>query len=113
MGLEPFFPIWGTPTQALAHRMIELGLKAQLTCLNPKQAPADLAGASFDLDFLEALPDTVDPCGESGEFHTFAWDGPMFNQHIPIQVGETIERDGFLFTDISLATPRANTNYSL
>lgn len=100
-GIEPMFPIWGTPTQALAEEMISAGLKTILSCVDPRQAPPELAGREFDLRLLQELPAAVDPCGENGEFHSFAYAGPMFSQPIDVTVGRIIERDGFIFADLS------------
>jgi diphthamide synthase (EF-2-diphthine--ammonia ligase) len=49
---------------------------------------------------LADLPEGVDPCGERGEFHTFVWDAPGFREHIEIETGDVIERDGFVFCDV-------------
>ena len=99
-GIEPLFPLWGMDTHELARRMVAEGLRATITCVDPKQMPADFAGRTFDSVFIDALPDHVDPCGENGEFHSFAWSGPMFGKEIPFDKGETVERDGFVFTDL-------------
>ncbi len=104
LDIEPLFPIWGLDTQTLARDMVESGLRATLTCVDPRQMDATHAGADFDVRFLECLPESVDPCGENGEFHTFAWDGPMFSRPIECQKGEVVERDGFVFADLVLAT---------
>jgi uncharacterized protein (TIGR00290 family) len=104
VGLQPCFPLWQIPTTALSHEMIAAGLKAELTCVDPRQLNPKYVGRSFDARLLEALPDNVDPCGENGEFHTFAWDGPMFATPVPVQLGKKVERDGFWFADISPAT---------
>jgi uncharacterized protein (TIGR00290 family) len=100
-GITPLFPLWSRPTAELAREMIDGGLRAQITCIDPNHMPATLAGAQYDSDFLKALPDGVDPCGENGEFHSFAFDGPMFNRRIGFTVGESVERDGFIFTDLA------------
>lgn len=99
-GLEPVFPIWGIPTDQLARDMVDAGLRATISCVDPKQAPATLAGRVFDADFLDSLPAGVDPCGENGEFHSFAWAGPMFATEVAVQAGEVVERDGFVFADL-------------
>lgn len=99
-GYEPLFPLWGLDTHDLAATMVDGGLKAILTCVDPKQCPAGFAGRHFDRSLLEDLPETVDPCGENGEFHTFVFDGPMFSTPIDIVPGDTVERDGFFFTDL-------------
>jgi len=99
-GLRPLFPLWGRPTRALAEEMIDGGLRARLTCVDPRALDASFAGRAFDHDLLAALPPEVDPCGERGEFHTFAWDGPMFREPVAVSVGEVVHRDGFVFADL-------------
>ena len=99
-GIEPVFPLWGSDTAGRAREMIAGGVRAYLTSLDPRVMPREMAGRAFDDAFLDALPEGVDACGERGEFHTFAWDGPGFRQPVPVAVGETVERDGFVFTDL-------------
>lgn len=99
-GLEPLFPLWSYPTAELARHMIHAGLKARLTCVDPRVLDRSFVGREFDARLLDELPPAVDPCGERGEFHTFAYDGPMFKKPIPIRSGETVERDGFVFGDL-------------
>jgi len=101
-GITPLFPIWGKDTKTLSIEMINSGIRARITCVDPKQLSADFAGKEYNKLFLEQIPDRVDPCGENGEFHTFVFDGPMFNKEINISVGETVARDGFVFTDLLL-----------
>ena len=100
VGLTPLFPLWGLPTRALARDMIAGGLEARLTCIDPRRLPESLAGRAFDAALLEALPPDVDPCGEAGEFHTFASAGPMFSHPVPTTLGEVVARDGFVFADL-------------
>ncbi len=99
-GLRPVFPLWGRETASLALDMIRGGIRATISCVDGGQLDAAFAGRSFDEDLLRDLPATADPCGEKGEFHTFVWDGPGFDHPIPVRTGETVERDGFLFTDL-------------
>jgi uncharacterized protein (TIGR00290 family) len=99
-GIEPVFPIWGIPTDRLARDMVAAGLRARVTCVDPKQLDPKFAGRVFDDAFLDDLPETADPCGENGEFHSFAFAGPMFTAPIKVVPGETVERDGFVFTDL-------------
>ncbi len=80
--------------------MMAAGMKARISALDPKKLDAGLGGHDFDPALLAALPEGVDPCGENGEFHTLAYDGPMFRRPLAIRVGETVERDGFIFTDL-------------
>jgi uncharacterized protein (TIGR00290 family) len=101
-GLTPLFPLWGTEadTPALARTMLASGLRAVLTCVDPRQLDPSFVGRSFDATLLADLPPGVDPCGERGEFHTFCHAGPCFDHPIAIRVGETVERDGFWFADV-------------
>ncbi len=101
-GLTPLFPLWLRPTAELAREMIGAGLAARVTCLDPKRMPRHLAGHPFDAEFLAQLPPHVDPCAERGEFHTCVTGGPVFCRPISVQVGETVEREGFVFTDLRL-----------
>lgn len=101
-GLEPLFPLWGKPTAALAREMIDGGLRAVLTCVDPRQINAKFAGRQFDAKLLAELPASCDPCGENGEFHTFVYAGPMFEAPLPIQTGEIVTREGFTFADVRM-----------
>src|SRR5262249_55926786 len=94
---------WGIPTRELAREMIASGLRARLSCVDPKQVSANFAGREFDETLLTELPATADPCGENGEFHTFVYAGPMLRGEVPIVSGETVARDGFVYTDFMLA----------
>ena len=84
--------------------MIDGGLQARLTCVDPRALDASFAGRAFDHDLLSALPPGVDPCGERGEFHSFAYRGPMFSRPIPVETGVIVEREGFVFADLTLAS---------
>ncbi len=98
--LKPIFPLWKLPTARLAHDMIGAGVKAKTTCVDSSKLSRSFTGCDFDAAFLERLPEGVDPCGENGEFHTFVYDSPILARPIPVRVGEIVERDGFLFTDV-------------
>jgi uncharacterized protein (TIGR00290 family) len=99
-GIELLFPLWGRPTAALAREMIAGGLQARLTCVDPKVLDRSFAGRAFDAALLASLPAGIDPCGERGEFHTFAWSGPMFSRPVEVEVGVVVERGGFAFADL-------------
>ena len=99
-GLTPLFPLFDADTPALAREMIAAGVRARITCLNPNVLDRSFAGREFDAALLADLPPGVDPCAERGEFHTCAYDGPMFSHPVPIETGITVERDGFVFTDL-------------
>ncbi len=99
-GLEPLFPLWGLDTARLARSVQSRGVRAVVTCVDPRAVPRELAGREWDAEFLDALPDGADPCGEHGEFHTFVYDAPTFRAPVPVRVGEVVERDGFVFADV-------------
>jgi uncharacterized protein (TIGR00290 family) len=99
-GLTPLFPLWETPTADLARDMIASGLRARITCVDLKALDAGFAGREFDRALLADLPDRADPCGENGEFHTFAYDGPMFRAPLPVERGEIREIGGFVYADL-------------
>jgi uncharacterized protein (TIGR00290 family) len=101
-GLTPIFPLFGSDTASLAKTMIASGLRARITCLNPKHLDRSFAGREFDSQLLADLPEGVDQCAERGEFHTCAYAGPMFANPIPVETGVVVERDGFVFTDLVL-----------
>jgi uncharacterized protein (TIGR00290 family) len=100
-GISPIFPLWDRPTNLLAREILQLGIKAVVTCVDQSQLDGAFAGRRFDTEFLSELPERVDPCGENGEFHTFVWDGPGFSTPIDIEIGRVIERDGFTFCDVT------------
>lgn len=103
-GIQPLFPLWQRDTTRLAAAMVDAGLRATVTCVDPRQAPSRIAGATFDRSLLDSLPPGVDPCGENGEFHTFAWAGPMFSEPLQVIAADTVNRDGFVFTDLTLVS---------
>jgi len=103
-GLEPIFPVWtptlGVTTAQLAGQMLAAGLRANLTCIDPRHLDRSFAGRTFDAALLADLPAAADPCGERGEFHSFAFAGPMFSRTISVIPGETVERDNFIYADL-------------
>lgn len=99
-GITPVFPLWMRPTLPLAHAMIASGMQAYLATIDLKKLPATFAGRKFDAQLLADLPESVDPCGENGEFHTCVVAGPFFSQAIPVTSGEYVERDGYAYCDL-------------
>ena len=100
VGMNAVFPLWKRDTAALAREMIDVGLRATITCIDPKKLDRSFAGRSFDATLLAELPGDVDPCGENGEFHTFVSAGPMFASAIDVKLGDVVDRDGFVFADV-------------
>jgi uncharacterized protein (TIGR00290 family) len=103
-GITPVFPLWGRPTAQLAREMTASGLDAIVATVDLAKLPASFAGRAFDAALLAELPDSVDPCGENGEFHTCVVDGPMFRRKLPVSRGELVERDGYAYRDLLLDT---------
>jgi len=102
-GITPVFPLWGIPTRHLAASMIAGGLRSYVTCVDPRKIDRSFAGREWNAAMIEELPAAADPCGENGEFHTFACAGPMFRSPVPVRTGEVVERDGFVFADLLAA----------
>ncbi|HVX38345.1 MAG TPA: hypothetical protein VHB25_02135 [Gemmatimonadaceae bacterium] len=101
LGFEACFPLWGLSTDRLARDFVVRGFEARLVCVDTTQLDGSFAGAAFDHDLLDALPTSVDPCGERGEFHTFVSYGPGWAQRVAYDVGETVLRDGrFMYCDL-------------
>ena len=98
-GIEPVFPLWGISTRRLAEEMMAGGMRSYLTCVDPRKLDQSFAGREWNTELVAEFPPNVDPCGEFGEFHTFAFAGPMFSERIEVRPGEVVERDGFVFAD--------------
>lgn len=99
-GLTPLFPLWKSPTAALAEEMLQGGLRALTACVDKRALGPEFAGREFDRGFLADLPSGIDPCGENGEFHSFVYDGPMFRERVPVRVGNVRDHNGFAFADL-------------
>jgi uncharacterized protein (TIGR00290 family) len=99
-GRNGIFPLWGLDTTELAHTFIAAGFEATVVCVDPRKLDPSVAGRAFDDELLADLPEVVDPCGENGEFHTFVHAGPVFSAPIACRAGDTVERDGFVFSDL-------------
>jgi uncharacterized protein (TIGR00290 family) len=104
-GKQALFPLWKRDTATLAREFIAAGFRAILVCVDPRKLDRSFAGREFDDQLLEDLPANVDPCGENGEFHTFVHAGPIFTAPIACDIGEVVEREGFVFCDV---LPRRN-----
>ena len=112
-GLTPVFPLWKLDTRQLINEMWAGGVRSRIVCLDPKKLSASFAGREVNQELVDEFPPGIDPCGENGEFHTFVYDGPMFAHAIPVQSGETVTRDGFVFTDLCLPARTESTADSI
>jgi len=100
-GWKGLFPLWGRDTGELAREFLRLGFKAVVVSVDGDVLSGDFVGREYDEDFLNDLPEGVDPCGERGEFHTFVYDGPVFSAPINFEVGEKVLRDNrFHYVDL-------------
>lgn len=103
-GFDPVFPIWGRNTGDLAREFIDRGFKARLVCVDTTQLDGSFAGRAFDAELLADLPESADPCGERGEFHTFVSGGPIFLTEISHSAGDRVLRDQrFMYCDLTPA----------
>ncbi|MHC4365435.1 MAG: Dph6-related ATP pyrophosphatase [Planctomycetota bacterium] len=101
IGMKAIFPMWQSDTTELAHRFIESGFKAVITCVDSNVLDRKFVGRAFDEQFLSELPSTVDPCGENGEFHSFVYDGPIFRERVSHTIGEVVLRENrFYYCDL-------------
>ncbi|MDD7884895.1 adenine nucleotide alpha hydrolase [Flavivirga sp. 57AJ16] len=91
--LKALFPIWKRDTRELIYEFLDLGFKTIIVCANSKYFGEDFVGTVIDKHFIDNLPEGVDPCGENGEFHTFCFEGPIFNKPIPFTIGEKVYRE--------------------
>jgi uncharacterized protein (TIGR00290 family) len=99
-GMEAIFPIWKRDTRELARYFVNLGFRARAVCIDPQILERSFAGRELDASFFRDLPAGADPCGENGEFHTFVYDGPIFQRPVKCRTGEVVERDSFVFCDL-------------
>jgi uncharacterized protein (TIGR00290 family) len=100
IGMRAMFPLWGMNTSSLAAEFIEHKFRAILVCVDPRVLDSSFAGREYNMGLLLDLPQTVDPCGENGEFHTFVYDGPNFKHSVRCATGDVVTRDGFTFCDL-------------
>lgn len=99
-GIRPVFPLWGRDTGKLSREIIDSGISARIVCLDPTRLDRKFGGEKYDAALVDSFPDGVDPCGENGEFHTFVYEAPYFRNAISVKKGESVEREGFFFTDL-------------
>ena len=90
VGVNAVFPLWNIPTSELVNEIIEVGIKAIVICVNETFLDKSFIGRTIDKQFVEDLPENVDPCGENGEFHTFVYDGPNFIESVPFEKGDIV-----------------------
>lgn len=100
--MTAIFPLWKVDARELARRFLENKFRAIAVSIDPAKLDRSFAGRELDLSFFRDLPAAVDPCGENGEFHSFAFAGPIFQAAIAIEVGPVVERDSFVFCDLQL-----------
>ena len=110
IGMTGLYPIWGQDTRQLAEAFIAAGFKAIVICVDPRALAFPFAGRRFDEALLRDLPRNVDPCGENGEFHTFVFDGPIFQHPVLFRPGPVVKRGQFVFAELTPATKSHRKN---
>lgn len=101
VGMRGIFPLWKRGTDELSRDFLALGFRAVVTCIDSLSLERVFAGREYDGQFLADLPESVDPCGENGEFHSFVYDGPLFRHPVMHERGEVVMRDErFYFCDL-------------
>jgi uncharacterized protein (TIGR00290 family) len=100
IGMTALFPIWKRDSRELIESFHAHGFRSIAVCVNPKVLDRNFAERELDASFFADLPAHADCCGENGEFHTFAFDGPIFKDAVRFRVGERVERDSFVFCDL-------------
>lgn len=99
-GLEGRYPLWGRDTGELYDEFVALGFRAVTVCVDTARLPADCCGRLLDAAFRDALPPDVDPCGERGEYHSFAFDGPPFARPVAFTPGDLHRHEPFTFQEL-------------
>jgi len=92
VGLRGIFPLWKIDSRELIREFIALGFGSTICCVNDAWLDQTKVGRNIDAEFIASLPGDVDPCGENGEFHSFAFAGPIFKQPLRIKTGEIVYR---------------------
>lgn len=82
VGMSAIFPLWKKDTRKLASQFIDEGFKTHICSIDTSKIPENLIGIDFSQSFINQLPQEIDPCGENGEFHSFCYDGPIYNTPI-------------------------------
>ena len=101
VGMRGLFPLWGRDTGELARTFVDLGFEAVITCVDTHLLDGGFVGRVFDRQFLSELPESVDPCGENGAFHSFVYDGPVFGERIAYTKGKMVLRENrFQYCDL-------------
>jgi uncharacterized protein (TIGR00290 family) len=104
VGMRAIFPLWGEPTDKLVREFLSEGYSGIVSCVDTKVLPAEFCGRWLDESFFASLPESVDPCGENGEFHSFVTSAPFFSTPINVRVGEKVQRGQFVYCDLEEVT---------
>ena len=92
IGVEAVFPLWKENTADLVNRFVELGFKTLVVCVDSSKLGEEFIGKTITNEWINSLPEDVDPCGENGEFHTFVYDGPIFKKPVHFEIKEIVSR---------------------
>lgn len=111
VSMQGVFPLWKRDTNELALEFISKGFKSHICSIDASKIPNHLVGTDFSKNFLNEIPKEVDPCGENGEFHSYCYQGPVFNKRVLFRINGAIKQEYeynnkvsiYLFSDISLS----------
>ena len=109
-GMQGYFPLWKRDTRELVEEFISLGFRSIICCTNATLLGEQAIGEVITTELINALPANIDPCGENGEFHTFAFAGPLFTEPLAIEKGEKVlktyqyaeKQNSFWFVELKL-----------
>ena len=107
--MQGIFPLWKRNTNKLALEFINEGFKSHICSIDASKVPNHLVGTTFSQKFINDLPKEIDPCGENGEFHSYCYDGPLFDNRIDFKINGVSKQEyeyndivsTFIFSDIS------------
>lgn len=122
VGMKAVFPLWGKRTNYLVKKFIDLNFESVVCCVNDAYLNEADVGKTINRNYIKALPNDVDPCGENGEYHSYCYSAPMFKQAIDIRIGNKIYKplekqyqvpdknnkitQGFWFCELQLETKK-------
>lgn len=86
--IEAVLPLWLENRRAIVDEFLAEDFKAVVVCVNEKFLDASFCGRIFDEKFVAGLPNSVDACGENGEFHTFVFAGGNFKNPVKYEIAE-------------------------
>lgn len=104
-GITPIFPLWGMKSEEVVRSLIDEKFRTTIVSIRKgKLSPEEFLGKDLShplLDTLKVMPG-IDPCGENGEYHTFVYDGPLFQKPLSFRITDQTENDKHYFNTLQL-----------